>query len=93
MFLDANQKKTKGPNKLFEICNRPVFEESKERYKSFIKSISSLLLNLLQFSPQPDDECLLLQQVWLHKPHGHRDNQEGVEAAQQQQHLGVHPDL
>ena len=44
MFLDANQKKTKGPNKLFEICNRPVFEESKERYKSFIKYISSLLL-------------------------------------------------
>ena len=31
IFLDANQKKTKSPNKLFEIYYCPVLQESKER--------------------------------------------------------------
>ena len=92
MFLDANQKKTKSPNKLFEICYRPVLEESKER-KIGITTVENLYVNPLQFSPESDDKCLLLQKIWLHKAHCHRHKEEGIESAQQQQHLGVYPDL
>ena len=46
MFLDANQEKAKSPNKLFEIFNSPVFEESRKRIK-FIETVEALVMDSL----------------------------------------------